>query len=89
MVVFAPYTELDDAYTRCLTSCEECLHRVAICEVDAYQFEVVVVGEHFCTAFLQGDVVVVVEVVEADDGVAAGQEFFGGVEAYEAGGACY
>jgi len=77
--------EMDDALG--FLGGEEVFDRGSIGEVEAVEAEVGVTGEAGEAGFLEADVVVVVEVVETDDLIAAGEEFFGRVVADEAGGA--
>ena len=64
------------------------LHRRTIGEVDAGHGEGIVAVQDRRASLLQGYVVVIVEVVEADDRVAAFQQRLCGEEPDEAGGAC-
>jgi len=66
---------------------EQGFHRRAVGKVDASHFEAGVIVEDRGAGLFQRHVVVVVEVVEADDGVTAFEQRFGGEEADEAGGA--
>jgi hypothetical protein len=66
---------------------EEGFHLAAVGEVDAGGGEAIVCLEAFESRLLEGRVVVVVEVVEADNVVAIGEESFGKVVADETGGA--
>ena len=78
--------EVDDLLETFLR--EQRFHRRAVLEIDAHHRERVVVIEKRSARLLQRDVVVVVEVIEAHDRVAALQELLRGVKADEPGGAC-
>jgi hypothetical protein len=76
----------DDAET---VGGEEGFHLAAVGEVDAGEGEGVALLEPFEPGLLEGRVVVVVEVVEADHLAALTEEALGEVEADEAGRPCH
>ena len=46
-------------------------HRITVGEIDAHHLEFVVIVQHGRTRFFQADIVIVIEIIEANDGVAA------------------
>jgi hypothetical protein len=77
--------EVDDG-TKAV-GCEEGLHLAAVGEIDAGEGETVARFEALQTRLLESRVVVVVEVVEADNSPAFTEEALGEVVTDEAGGA--
>ena len=62
---------------------------LVIRDIEAHELEIGMVDELRETRLLEADVVVIVEIVDADDGIAAAQKPLGKVKADETGGACH
>ena len=75
-------------YTRELLLCEQLAHRLIVGEIELDEAERRQLLQLRQPRLLQRDVVVVVEVVEADDLMPAGKQAPGGVKSDEPGGAC-
>ena len=69
------------------SSANSFLHAVPIGEIHALHAEVVVIVEDRRPRVFERDVVIVIEVIETDDGIAALQQLLRGMEADESGSA--
>ncbi len=67
---------------------KQLLHRLAIGKIDPLHSEVIVLVEQRRARLLQRRIIVVVEVVDADNHIATLQQRFCGKETDETGGAC-